>query len=317
MSRTLKAHLLLVTISFIWGVTFVVIKIALVDISPFLFNAVRLSLAAAILAAIFHRELPRITRASAGYGALLGFLLWLGSELQILGLKYTMPSKAAFLIGVAVVLVPLFLALFWKRKIGRWSTAGVVLAFAGLYLLTVPASGGGGLNLESIRRGDLLTLGAAVVFAFHIIFMGHATAAHPWPQITVLQTAVAAILMVVVVPFGETAFVVWSPGVIWGILITSFLSLAFAFTVQAWAQQFTPPTHTALIFSLEPVFAAVTSFIFLGERMGFRGVLGAALILCGLIISEEKGSAESMGVSPDHAAVPSGASRPPGKFDLS
>ena len=103
----------------------------------------------------------------------------------------------------------------------------------------------------------------------------------------------------------EKVYVVWSPRVIWGIGITGFLSLALAFAIQAWAQQFTPATHTALIFTLEPVFAWLTSFIFLGERLGSRAGFGAACILAGLLISEEKASAESMAVSPDHAAVPS------------
>ena len=102
---------------------------------------------------------------------------------------------------------------------------------------------------------------------------------------------------------------VWSPRVLWGIGITGFLSLALAFAIQAWAQQFTPATHTALIFTLEPVFAWLTSFIFLGERLGGRAGLGAACILAGLLISEEKASAESMAVSPDHAAVPASTAR--------
>jgi drug/metabolite transporter (DMT)-like permease len=310
-SRSLKAHLLLILITLIWGVTFVVIKNALGDISVLLFNALRLTLAAVTLALVFHRALPRISSGSVSYGALLGFLMWLGSELQISGLKYTMPSKSAFLTGVAVVLVPVFLAIFWKRKIGLWSAAGVGFALIGLYLLTVPAGRGGVLNLDSVSRGDLLTLAAAVVFAFHIIFMGHATQAHPWQQIAVLQTAAAAILMIAAVPLGPPSYLVWSARVIWGILLTGFLSLALAFTIQAWAQQFTPATHTALIFSLEPVFAALTSFIFLGETMSPRGALGALLILGGVIISEEKGTAESMAVSPDHAAVPQGRTPQP------
>jgi drug/metabolite transporter (DMT)-like permease len=103
----------------------------------------------------------------------------------------------------------------------------------------------------------------------------------------------------------EKVYVVWSPAVIWGIVITGSLSLALAFAVQAWAQQFTPATHTALIFSLEPVFAWVTSFLFLGERLGTRAGLGALCILAGVLISEQKGSSESMAVSPDHAGVPS------------
>jgi drug/metabolite transporter (DMT)-like permease len=302
-SRSLKAHILLVLITLIWGSNFVVIKNALADISPLFFNAVRMSLAAVVLAAVFYRELGRITASSLRSGLLVGVFLFVGNELQTTGLKYTTPSKSAFLTGVSVVLVPVLLALFWKRGLTRWTAAGVVLAFVGLYLLTVPA--GGGLSLRSMNKGDLYTLGAAVVFAFHIIFIEHATRSQGWQQITVVQVAVTAILMILTVPVAEKVYVAWTSRVIWGIGITGFLSLALAFAIQAWAQQFTPATHTALIFTLEPVFAWLTSFIFLGERLGTRAGLGAACILAGLLISEEKASAESMAVSPDHAAVPS------------
>jgi drug/metabolite transporter (DMT)-like permease len=329
-SRSLKAHILLVLITLIWGSNFVVIKNALADISPLFFNAVRMSLAAVVLAVIFYRELARLTAGAVRSGCLVGVFLFIGNELQTTGLKYTTASKSAFLTGVSVVLVPVLLAVFWKRGINRLTSIGVVLAFAGLYLLTVPAAAGAGLNLRSMNHGDLLTLGAAVVFAFHIIFIEHATKNHSWQQITVVQVAVTALLMIITATssdylansrffadhylanhyfadsayFAEKVFVVWSPPVLWGIGITGFLSLALAFAIQAWAQQFTPATHTALIFTLEPVFAWLTSFIFLGERLGGRSGLGAACILAGLLISEEKASAESMGVSPDHAAVP-------------
>lgn len=304
MSRSLKAHILLILITLIWGSNFVVIKNALADISPLFFNAVRMSLAAVVLAIIFYRELPRLTGGAVRSGCLVGIFLFIGNELQTSGLKYTTPSKSAFLTGVSVVLVPVLLAVFWKRGINRLTSIGVILAFAGLFLLTVPASAGGGLNLRSMNHGDLLTLGAAVVFAFHIIFIEHATKNHSWQQITVVQVTVTALLMVLTACSVEKISVVWSARVLWGIGITGFLSLALAFAIQAWAQQFTPATHTALIFTLEPVFAWLTSFIFLGERLGARSGVGAACILAGLLISEEKASAESMGVSPDHAAVP-------------
>ncbi|MGZ4733040.1 MAG: DMT family transporter [Terriglobales bacterium] len=304
MSRSLKAHILLVLITLIWGSNFVVIKNALAEVSPLFFNALRMSLAAVVLAAVFYRELGRFTAASLRSGLLVGAFLFVGNELQTVGLKYTTPSKSAFLTGVSVVLVPVLLALFWKRGLNRWTAAGVLLTFVGLYLLTVPASAGSGLNLRSMNQGDLFTLGAAVVFAFHIILIEHATRAQRWQQITLVQVTVTALLMILTVPVAEKIYVVWSARVIWGIGITGFLSLALAFAIQAWAQQFTPATHTALIFTLEPVFAWLTSFIFLGERLGSRAGFGAACILAGLLISEEKASTESMAVSPDHAAVP-------------
>src|SRR5256885_5610163 len=116
--------------------SFVVIKNALADISPLLFNALRMSLAAVVLAVVFHRELPRFTVRSLRSGFLVGAFLFLGNELQTVGLKHTTPSKSAFLTGVSVVLVPVFLALFWRRRINRWVLVGVTLAFMGLYLLT-------------------------------------------------------------------------------------------------------------------------------------------------------------------------------------
>jgi drug/metabolite transporter (DMT)-like permease len=168
-------------------------------------------------------------------GCLVGVFLFVGNELQTTGLKYTTASKSALLTGVSVVLVPVLLAVFWKRGINRLTSIGVVLAFAGLYLLTMPASAGAGLNLRSMNHGDLLTL--AVVFAFHIIFIEHATQNHRWQQITVVQVAVTALLLMIFTAssshffadryladhyFAEKVLVVWSPPVLWGIGITGF-----------------------------------------------------------------------------------------------
>ena len=131
-------------------------------------------------------------------------------------------------------------------------------------------------------------------------FIEHATQNHRWQQITVVEVAVTALLMIFTASsshyfadhyFAEKISVVWSPRVLWGIGITGFLSLALAFAIQAWAQQFTPPTHTALIFALEPVFAWLTSYLVLGERLGGRAAVGAGLILAGVLLSELKGSA--------------------------
>jgi drug/metabolite transporter (DMT)-like permease len=307
MSRSLQADVLLVFITLIWGANFVVIKNALGDISPLLFNAVRMSVAAVLLAAVFRRELAKLNRKVLGAGFLVGACLCLGNEFQTVGLRYTTPSKSAFLTGISVVLVPVFLALFWRRPVNRWSALGVGSAFAGLFLLSVP--GFSASTLLTMGHGDVLTLGAAVAFAFHVIFVGHTTQTHRWQQITLIQVAVTALLMIAALPFADRMHVVWSARVIWGIGITSCLSLAFAFSVQAWAQQFTPPTHAALIFTLEPVFAWLTSFIILGERMGWRATIGAWFILAGVFVSEVKGSIESMAVSPDHAGVPAAGTR--------
>ena len=287
MTRATKAHILLVLVTAVWGATFVLIKRALDDVSPLLFNAVRMSLAAVLLALVYARHFRQMTAASVRAGLVVGVCLWLGYEFQTTGLVYTTPSKSAFLTAVSVVLVPLFLALIFHRKrIPAWTLIGVGAAFAGLYLLTIPAGEGfGGVN-----AGDVLTMGCAVAFAFHIIFLGRATGQHRFEQISVLQTITAAVLMLVSIPILETPRVVWSQELLVAILITGAIGTAAAFSIQAWAQQFTPPTHTALIFSLEPVFAAITSYFVLHERLGWRGTLGAVLIVGGVLASELKGS---------------------------
>jgi drug/metabolite transporter (DMT)-like permease len=303
MSRSAKAHILLILTTLVWGVTFVQIKDALSDISPLLFNAVRMGVAAAALVIIFHRHLRTLTRGAFLMGCLVGSFLWVGYEFQTTGLALTTPSKSAFLTGFSVILVPVFLALFWRRHVNRWVAGGVITAMTGLYLMTVPASPGWptqagfawvGSGLRSMNRGDLLTIGCAIFFALQIINMGRAMQRYKFEQIATLQACVAAVMMAVSVPLLEHAHVVWSSRVIWAILVTGLLGTAAAFTIQAWAQQFTAPTYTALIFLLEPVFAWITSYVVLQERLGWRAGLGAILILVGIVVSELKGSAAEL-----------------------
>lgn len=295
MSRSLKAHILLILVTLVWGATFVLIKNAVEhDATPLLFNFVRMALAAVTLAIIFHREIARLTRASFLAGGTTGIFLWLGYEFQTTGLRLTSASKSAFITGLSVVLVPLFMVIGWRRKISSWTSLGVLAALVGLFLLTVPAGASGVANWTSVNRGDLLTLACAVSFGFQIIFLGRATEKNSFAQIGFMQVAAAAVLMGFTVPIMEHAHIFWSSRVIWGILITGLLGTAAAFTIQAWAQQFISPTHTGLIFSLEPVFAWITSYLVLGERLGMRAGAGAVLILAGVLLSELLGTEQPL-----------------------
>lgn len=286
----MKAHILLVLVTLVWGATFVQIKDALRDISPLLFNAVRITLASALLALFYRRELAAMSRAAVRAGVLVGIPLWLGFSFQTTGLRLTTPSKSAFLTGFSVILVPVLLALVWRKKVNAWTVAGVFIAFVGLYFMTVPAANGSGWNLDSINRGDLLTIGCAVMFALQIIFMGRAMRKHRFEGVATVEAITCAAMMWASIPVLEHAHALWSGRVIAAILVTGILGTGAAFTIQAWAQQFTPPTHTALIFLLEPVFAWITSYIVLHERLGMRAGAGAVMILGGIVVSEIKGS---------------------------
>ncbi len=300
MSRSLKAHILLVLVTLAWGATFVSVKNALGAVSPLTFNALRMACASAALVVFFWKELKQLNKGSLLGGTLLGVFLWAGYSCQTVGLGMTTPSKSAFITGMAVVLVPLMVAISGRRMPNRWTLVGVACAFVGLYFMTITPNnptqanrwlewGTIGNFISGINAGDLITLGAPITFALHIYTMGRLMQRYPFKVISVLQIVVATVLMAATIPL-ETPRLVFTAQAVFAILFTSLICTAAAFSIQAWAQQFTPPTHTALIFALEPVFAALTSYVLLGERLGARGTVGALLILSGILVSELKGS---------------------------
>ena len=299
LSKHFRADLALGFTALIWGATFVVVKDALADVSVFMYIAVRFALAAVVMAIFFHRSLRGLTRSSVWAGAQIGFFMFAGYAFQTTGLKFTSPSKAAFITGSSVVIVPLLLAIFSKRRVNAWIWAGALAALAGLYFLTVPPEGFGGLN-----RGDPLVLGCAVMFAVHMIFISRYVQQHSVGALAVIQVATTAILASIGLPIlaatrWEPPRFVWSGTLVFAILITAIGSTAIGFSFQTWAQQYTSPTHTAILISLEPVFAAITSWLLAREHLGGRVLLGAALIFAGILLAELKGPAPVAPESPE------------------
>jgi len=279
-----RADLALVGIAFIWGATFVVVKQALEDVSTLLFLALRFSLAALALAVAF-RPLPSKfaqPRTLLRGGALAGLCLWAGYVFQTVGLRYTTPSKSAFITGLSVVMVPLLGAALGRKLPAVVEILGVTAATAGLGLMT--------LNLDTlaVERGDLLTLCCAVGFAVHILAVGHYAPRVSFEALALAQIATAAVLSLGTCWWVEVPVIRWSAGVVAALVATGLLATALAFSVQAWAQRHTTPTRTALIFALEPVFAWLTSFVLTGEVLSARAALGGVLILAGILIVELK-----------------------------
>jgi drug/metabolite transporter (DMT)-like permease len=299
MSTRLKADLALASCALVWGATFVLVKNALADSSVFGFLAVRFVLASIVLGAIFWRAVKSANAADIRAGLFLGVIMFGGYAFQTLGLLTTTPSKAAFITGSSVVLVPIFHGIFWKSKIGVTVWIGALAALVGLYFLTVPREGLGRLN-----GGDLLVGACAVVFAIHILFVGHFSPKHSVGALTFFQIAMTAGLSLLAVPVAsathlEPARFHASGGVLIAIVVTALFATAFAFSIQIWAQQHTTPSHVAILFSLEPVFAGVTSYIWLGERLSGKALSGALLILAGILVAEIKGGAPVAAESPN------------------
>jgi len=289
MSRSVKAHLLLLAVVFIWGSTFVLVKSALADISPLLFNLMRMALAAVCLGSIYHKHIGHIDRRALLFGAVAGLFLATGYQFQTEGLRLTTPSKSAFITGMTVIFVPLLIVIPRLRPAGthapRWNAfLGALLAFIGIVLLTTPAHAG--LDFRSINAGDLLTLACALGFACHVVALAHFSPRMRFEQLALLQVSFAAAFMAISLPIFEHPYVHWSLRVVVALVIAAALATAVAFTVQSWAQQILPATHTAVLFTLEPVFAWLTSWIVLGEQFGPRSGAGALLIMAGICMTE-------------------------------
>jgi drug/metabolite transporter (DMT)-like permease len=291
LSPSTIAHILLLAVVFIWGATFVLVKDALQDASPLLFNLIRMTLAFIALAVVNHRQLCNINRRALISGLVVGLFLAAGYQFQTAGLARTTPAKSAFITGLVVVFVPLFTIFPALRPANtpapRWTTAiGALLAFSGLLLLTTPPGTSFQNIFVSIGVGDLLTLGCAIAFAAHLLSIAHTSNRVPTSQLATLQIGVAALVMAITLPLGGRPHLSITPRLLIALTVTSLLATAAAFTIQSWSQQYLPPTHTAILLTLEPVFACLTSFLFLHERLGRRSLVGAALILAGIAFTE-------------------------------
>ncbi|MDW8317677.1 MAG: DMT family transporter [Anaerolineae bacterium] len=280
----LAADASLLFVTAVWGATFVMVQDAVMGFPVFAFLALRFALAAAVLLPLAREAsspLPHDRRplARALPGVLVGLALFAGYAFQTFGLRYTTPAKAGFITGMSVVLVPLGQAIFLRRAPGLGPTAGVLLAAVGLALLSLEP------NL-AVGLGDLLVLACAFSFAAHILLVGRFAPTWSPARLALAQIATVAVLsslaaLAVEQPLPWPARNVWFAAAFTGLLAT-----ALAFFVQSRAQQATSPTHTALIFAAEPVFAGVFSYLLIGEILGPRQLLGSALILAGMLTAE-------------------------------
>ena len=267
-----------------------VVQSALQHSSVFLFLAARFSLAALLMAALRPRVLRDLKSEELLPGAAIGVFMFGGYAFQTAGLLYTTAAKSGFLTGSSVVMVPLLLKIFWRRHFLPGVYIGALAAAGGLYYLTVPVRGFAHLN-----RGDMLTMAAAALFAVHIILIGQYTRKHSVAALSLLQVAGCGSLAWVAAGVAdatgwEAPRFAWRWELLLAIAICAIFATAVAFTVQTWAQRYTSPPHTAIILTLEPVFAALTSYLVLGERLSARATLGAVLVLSGILLAELLGT---------------------------
>jgi drug/metabolite transporter (DMT)-like permease len=267
--------LLLVAVTAVWGWTFVVVQdaISVYGVIPFL--AVRFVLAGAALTPIYAAKL---TRRSLIVGGGIGVVLAAGYLFQTTGLLFTSPTNSGLITGLFVVFAPLADRLLFGANLSRQVVLAVALSLVGMVLL----AGGGP---EGANWGDLLTLLCAAALGLHIALLSRYAASHDAGALTLAQILSMALLFFIVWPFFATVSL--PPSEVWvALLVTGLLASAGAFLVQTTVQQHIPAARTAIILTMEPVFAALFGYWLAGDRLVAVQIFGALMILSALVIGE-------------------------------
>jgi drug/metabolite transporter (DMT)-like permease len=279
----LLAVIALVGVTAVWGWTFVIVKDAITKMPVMDFLAVRFSLAAVVMFILYPFSLRHVSFRCLWQGIVLGVLLGSSYITQTFGLQWTSPAVSGFITGMSVVFTPVLAWVILRRQISRNTWIAVGLAIIGLIILS--------LHGWVFGSGELLTLACALFVAFHIIGLGAWSSKHEVYSLALVQiTTVAIMSLIAAAPGG----IMLPPdgSVWWTVVITAVLATALAFLIQTWAQSIISPTLTALVMTMEPVFAGVFSVAFAGEELTIKLIIGAVCILAAMLIAQIKRGAK-------------------------
>ena len=275
----LRNTLLLVLATMIWGGTFLVVKDTVKLSGPFIYLGLCYAVGTLTLALVFRKRLRHITRAELFAGMLIGIFLFAGYALQTTGLQFTQVSKAGFLTGLYVPLVPLFSFLLLRQRPTLGAMIGVVLSLLGLVLLSVNTH----FNL-ALGRGELLLLGCSVAFAIHIICVGRFAPRADAINLAIVQLALTSALSFLMMPLTGEAFVM-PPLIVWGsVLFMGIVDIAFCLLIMNVVQQYVTSNRATLVYALEPMWAALFGFLLAGETLSLPAWIGCAFILAGMLV---------------------------------
>jgi drug/metabolite transporter (DMT)-like permease len=287
LSYRMTGILVLLGVTMIWGATFTLTKNALSDVDPYSFLAVRFIIAAFCL--IFVAVCSKKTRSSFTKqtwitGTLLGILLFSGYIFQTVGLDYTTPAKAGFLTGLSVVLVPIFAPLITQKRLRLHIAISAFMAAIGLVLLC-------GVDFHHFAKGDILVLLCSVFIALQILYTEKWGGKLNSLALSTVEIGVLSILATIAVflhPQHIKNVDIWfRPNVLTAILVCAVLATSFAYYAQTLFQKAITSAQAAIIFSMEPVFAAFISVLFNGEMINTAGWVGSILILASMLTADE------------------------------
>ncbi|RYD04750.1 hypothetical protein N752_12555 [Desulforamulus aquiferis] len=278
MRRTAEIGMLLVTL--LWGANFVVGKLILESTTPLYYSSIRFVGATILLGLLYHQRLRNIDKSTLKAGALIGIALGIGYILQTVGLNYTTASKAGFLTGLFVVLVPLFESIIRRRMPHANELFGILLATIGLGVLSLNSS-------FAIGFGDAMVFLGAVSFSISIVLISHFAKDHDPISLTVIQIAVTAVLSlasaVLVEPIVSMEY--FDMNLILLLLFAILFGTAVNTAIQNWAQSKISATSASVILVLEPVAAGIFAYLILHDTMGIKELTGCIMIITGMLVT--------------------------------
>ncbi|MCY4329862.1 MAG: DMT family transporter [Endozoicomonadaceae bacterium] len=283
----LKYNMFLFITAFIWGIGFIFQQQGAATLGPFLFCTIRYFLGGVavgiVLIAIalltktpLSKFFPRETIVN---GTFIGFFLFIASILQQAGLKYTTAGNAGFITEVGIAFVPV-MAIFLGERPRINVLAGAALVIIGLYMLTKPA------DSAEYNRGDLLELCSAFFWAVQLMLLDRkAPAANPF-ALSLIQFISCTVFCMITTLLFETINLDNIKATTHPLLYTGIMSCGVAFTLQVIAQRKTPAIYTAMILSLEAIFAALAGWLYLHEDMSTIGIAGCTIMLIGILLAQ-------------------------------
>lgn len=280
MKYSLRADIALILVTFFWGIGFPAAKFALESIGPLYQIAFRFLIAGLLLSIIFYKKVLSMDKNILKPVFLLSVLLYITYFFALLGIKYTTASKSSFLCCLAVIFVPILGYMLNRTRIRINTAVGILICVTGLFLMTYTAEG------FNFSLGDILCIISSITFALQIIFTEKYVGNFDTALLALLQMYFTGLIGLAVAlvfepfPFGVT------PKSLYSLLFMAVLCTALSFWVQTTCQKFTSASHVAIIFTMEPLFGAMASWLLLGEILGLRGIIGGVLIIAAMIISE-------------------------------
>ncbi len=278
----------------IWGATFVIIKMALHDISPMMFVAIRFMLASLLLLPFMIKILRRSEKKVILSGALLGLMYFLGFATQTIGLNYTTATKSGFITGTFVLFTPVFQLLFERKKPSKGNLIGVVIVLIGLIMLSSKGNSILGIFHEigqGFNLGDFFTILCAIFFAMYLVYLDITSRKYDYRPLVFMQvsiTGISGIIFAFILSdsgFEPVRFALNS-NVVFALLYTSILATIVTTTLQTKYQKIITPTKAGIILSFEPIFSMILAFMVLGENISHFGFIGCILIFTGLLVTE-------------------------------